>query len=559
MRKIFLIIFITLSSIGVWAQNSDISYLFLSGVERFLLGDNTRATELFSQSLKRDTSHAPSHFYLAKIAADENLPDKALDLINRAISKDSTNRDFLLFKAQLHLTAQQYAAAEQIFSTMLLGEHNPQYYIMNVALLLELNRVDDALKICNDFESKYGMNEQLSDLKRMALLRSRNYFGAEEYMRLVVQSFPGSTEHLIAQAEINAALRRDSAAIALYRQAIALDSLDVIPHYALAEYYRKNDNVGGYIEALTPIFGMKQIPAAEKIEIFEKNFFVSGIYRDNYPSIRRLMSTLLMSEPDNMAIRMLYGRFLTYTGQIDEGLEHYKAIYNEGVVREDLAERITEILLYQKKYSDAREILDKAIIRYPASVTLAQNSVVASWLAGDGKGAIKMAKQHLKRLGGTDSVQTLFYAIIGDIYHELGSDKQCFAAYKKALHYDPDNALVLNNYAYFLALQSVDLEHALAMATRATEISTANATYLDTKAWVLFCMGRYEQAQQVQRSALGLDTSGGSEYMLHYGDILYALGDDFLARTYWKKALEAGADKAVIEQRMARPQAVKIN
>lgn len=559
MRKIFLIIFIILSATGVKAQNSDLSYLFLNGVERFLLGDTKGAAELFTQSLKRDTSHAPSHFYMAKIAADDGQNDMAMDLIDKAISKDSANLDYMLFKAQIHLTAQQYAAAEQIFSTLLLKEHNPQYYIMNVALLLELNRVDDALKICNDFESKYGLNEQLSELKRMALLRSRNYFGAEEYMGLVAQTFPGSAEYLVAQAEINAALRRDSSAVALYRQAITLDSLNAGPHYALAEYYRKSDNVGGYIEALTPLFSIKQVPAAEKIEIFEKNFFVSGIYRDNYPSIRRLMSTLLMSEPDNLAIRMLYGRFLTYTGQIDEGLEQYKAIYDEGIVTEDLAERITEILLYQKKYAYARQVLDKAIIKYPKSVTLAQNSVVASWLAGDGKGAIKMAKQSLKRLGGSDSVQTLFHAIIGDIYHELGSDKQCFAAYKKALHYDPGNALALNNYAYFLALQGVDLEHALAMATRATELSTANATYLDTKAWVLFCMGQYEQAQQVQRSALGLDTSGAPEYMLHYGDILYALGDDFLARTYWKKALEAGADSAVIEQRMARPKAVKIN
>ena len=36
---------------------------------------------------------------------------------------------------------------------------------------------------------------------------------------------------------------------------------------------------------------------------------------------------------------------------------------------------------------------------------------------------------------------------------------------------------------------------------------------------------------------------------LHYGDILHALGEEFMAKTYWRKALERGADKEEIERR----------
>ena len=48
-----------------------------------------------------------------------------------------------------------------------------------------------------------------------------------------------------------------------------------------------------------------------------------------------------------------------------------------------------------------------------------------------------------------------------------------------------------------------------------------------------------------------------AELPLHYGDILFALNERFMADTYWKRALEMGADKEAIEKRLAIPKDVK--
>ena len=37
---------------------------------------------------------------------------------------------------------------------------------------------------------------------------------------------------------------------------------------------------------------------------------------------------------------------------------------------------------------------------------------------------------------------------------------------------------------------------------------------------------------------------------VHYGDILYKLGDRYMASYYWKKALENGYDAQEIENRL---------
>ena len=111
---------------------------------------------------------------------------------------------------------------------------------------------------------------------------------------------------------------------------------------------------------------------------------------------------------------------------------------------------------------------------------------------------------------------------------------------------------MLNNYAYYLSEEDRELERALAMSSRAIELEQNNATFIDTYAWILYKLGRYDEARKSMRQALSLDTTGSAALPLHYGDILYELGEKFMAETYWRKALEAGADAAEIEARIEK-------
>ena len=76
----------------------------------------------------------------------------------------------------------------------------------------------------------------------------------------------------------------------------------------------------------------------------------------------------------------------------------------------------------------------------------------------------------------------------------------------------------MNNWAYFLSLEEKDLEHALAMAERVAALTQNNPTYMDTHAWVLFKMGRLEEARQLLRKAIALDGQKSVELLVHYGE-----------------------------------------
>ena len=134
------------------------------------------------------------------------------------------------------------------------------------------------------------------------------------------------------------------------------------------------------------------------------------------------------------------------------------------------------------------------------------------------------------------------WGAIGDLYHEMGKDKRAFKAYGKALGYNPENVLVLNNYAYYLSLLDKDLEFALQMSEKAVNIESNNASYVDTYAWILHRLGRNEEAKKAMIQALSLSAQRQPSLLIHYGDILWALGEKFMADTYWKKAVDLGYD-----------------
>ena len=94
------------------------------------------------------------------------------------------------------------------------------------------------------------------------------------------------------------------------------------------------------------------------------------------------------------------------------------------------------------------------------------------------------------------------------------------------------------------------LFRSLQMSKRVVELSPKNATYLDTYGWILHKMGDHEEAKKIVQKAISLDSNNSSEILFHYVDILHSLGDDFMAKIYWRKALEAGHDKIEIEKRL---------
>lgn len=119
----------------------------------------------------------------------------------------------------------------------------------------------------------------------------------------------------------------------------------------------------------------------------------------------------------------------------------------------------------------------------------------------------------------------------------MSSNDICFVAFEKALEYDPNNALCLNNYAYELSKQNKDLEKALKMSAKAIELEGENYYNLDTHAWVLYRMKRFKEAKvYINKSLKLLPEHTDGEILDHAGDIYFYSGDADTAIKHWERA-----------------------
>ena len=145
-----------------------------------------------------------------------------------------------------------------------------------------------------------------------------------------------------------------------------------------------------------------------------------------------------------------------------------------------------------------------------------------------------------------------FYAVMGDLLHQKGREREAFSAYDSCLVWKRDNIGCLNNYAYYLSLKGERLDEAEQMSYITVKAEPKNATYLDTYAWILYRQQRYAEARIYIDQALQNDSLPGSVVLEHAGDI-YAHCDDMSAAiTHWQKALAADPENALLRKKIKR-------
>ncbi len=136
----------------------------------------------------------------------------------------------------------------------------------------------------------------------------------------------------------------------------------------------------------------------------------------------------------------------------------------------------------------------------------------------------------------------------------MDQSELAYEAYERSLAVSPQNPLVLNNYAYYLAEAGKRLERALECSELLMELVPSDANFMDTHAWVLYKNGRYSEALDFITQALFQSPDQGPAFWEHDGDIRQAMGDKEGALSSWKMALEAGGNTAALQQKIANIQ-----
>lgn len=114
----------------------------------------------------------------------------------------------------------------------------------------------------------------------------------------------------------------------------------------------------------------------------------------------------------------------------------------------------------------------------------------------------------------------------------------------------PDNVAALNALGYFLASHTQRYQEAFTLIEKALSLRPDDPAIMDSMGWVLFKLGRYQQALDYLRNAL--DKFPDGEIAAHLGEVLWTIGDTEAAKNVWSQGLRRKANDPRILKTLER-------
>ena len=217
----------------------------------------------------------------------------------------------------------------------------------------------------------------------------------------------------------------------------------------------------------------------------------------------------------------------------------------------DVYRRVVLAAMELKRPNDAIKALDRARQRFPTRPE-------AYYLLGQVHRRVRNYTEAVSAFGEAERLAAstpsglpldgAFYFAYGSACERAGDIEKAATTWRKAIELDPDNHVALNNLACMWADNGIHLDEALQLIERAVRMVPDRGSYVDTYGWLLFKLGRTEEAAAHLRRAAELDKNNAAIHD-HLADALMKLGQRDEALAQLRKARELDPDnKEIIEK-----------
>ena len=410
-------------------------------------------------------------------------------------------------------------------------------YFTLANLYLKQNQFDKAIAAMDQIETVFGKSESVTGTKYDILLRQNK---PEEALKVLEDyNKEYSSPYVLTKlGDHTLAEYKDSVALGYYKEALDIQS-DYMPALlGEAEVYRIRRNHDGFFKTLGKFVDDAQTEAGAKSQYLslllqrtEPRFIQNFL-----PRIDSLYETMTLRHPADSEALKAAGIYYYATERLDKAktlMRKNMELFPESL---EATRTYVQILGYTSDWDGLIAASDSALARFPRETGFLEMKNAACYNKKDCQGIIDNCLKMIEIAPEDTSVTVPALANIGDMYHEMGDEKEAFNYYKKALKLNPDYCPALNNYAYYLSIKGKSLKKARDMSEKTVKKEPDNSTYLDTYGWILHLLGKDHEAKAVFKHAMLYGGNDSAVILDHYAEVLEALGEKDLAKVYRTKA-----------------------
>lgn len=522
-------------------------YLFLEAQRYHSLDSAETYLGLLERAYMMDTTDTGmgAQLGLAYVGSSvENSMMEGIRLMGRHFKANPADRDNTLLFGNVSMVTSRfydavaaYSALDSIYPTPPIYKDYLIQALVRQDLIGNHERILDEL---NKFETISGLSPNIVIARTEQYLAVGDSLAAIESAKKLVRERPlDSYGYSIVSTAFYYLGQLDSALVYSNRACeLAPDNSDV--RSMRSHLYLEMGDTAAYENDVVDMLQNADFEAEAKLELLYD--YTGEMLQDStqIPRVTELYEHIIEKYPYEPEYRLLYAELLRYDGrEYPEAAEQLETYLDLNPSASQQWGTLISIYLsefwkmdqntpgYAKLKRKLKTAAERAIEYFPDDLKIVLISQLAYQTLEDYRAAISLCEEFIRRNPDCNPEDLIsIFETMSNNYNMLGDKSKALHYSRLAYEIEPDNPMQQNNYAYFLSENDLELGLAEELSFKTLIAEPDNAVYLDTYAWILYKLGRFEEARTFIDHAIEVyDRELDDEIVGHAREIYQALSN----------------------------------
>ena len=447
-------------------------------------------------------------YQMSRLLAQRGWTDSAMACANRAVELQPDNRWYLLHKAALHRQRGEARAAVATWERLVKLMPDELEYCYNLSnACLDAEDLEGAVAALDMVERRVGITEPISLQKQRIWLAADKPAKAERELVRLADAMPHEKRYQAMLAEMYMSQGKHKKAKERYDMVLQADPQDPYIHIQLAEYYKKLGNSAEADSEMLRAFANPALDGRTMLQLLGSFYTEEEFFGSQRETAFRLLEQAMEGCTDAPEYAAFYGNVLMEQEKYAEAAHQFALALQNDSSQYELWEAELICLNAAGDEATLADYATRAARLFPTHTLPRYLLALHCYREERYDDALEHLTVAMKWGFSKGYLEAECYALTAECHYRAGHYDKCWETFEKRLAKQPDDLETLNNYAYYLAEQNLNLEKALEMSRRTIEKEPEVANFLDTYAWILHLLGRDREALPYIEKAVRLNPS----------------------------------------------------
>jgi len=536
-------------------QKLDYDHDFIEATKLKMFGNLPDAASMLTRCVDINPRDAAAHYQLGEIYSMVDDMPNALRYARLSVRYAPENLWYKKQLANLYIVGKDIDSAIVVYRKIVEAQPNDADMRSNLAILyLEKNEYRKSLKELDKIEKTYGFSEDLAITKYRVYSKKKDVKATETLLKKAIRKYPDELRFYGLLAELYSATGREKEAQENYTKLLEVDPEYAIGYISMIEFYKDYGNDVQAMAEMQRMYDMKNIDPDLKVELYLQLSADSIFFKKHSKQMDGMMKQLYEKHPDNFRVRLV---------NADRNLreQNYESAKDDLLFLTDRVQtnyNLWEQLFYLLYHLQDNEMLYKSTAK---ALTYFGDRYLFNFFHGFAASMLKKYDEAIpaylrtieclkKEKEPDKDIEFQAYVFLAEAYNEQKHYPKSDIAFEKALAIAPNNPMVLNNYSYYLSLRGEKLDLAEKYIKRCIIMDPNSSTYLDTYGWVLYKLGRVDEAIIMIEKAMKNGGGDNPEIVEHLCELLVVSGRTDEAYHICKYSIELNNSEKTVEEKI---------